>query len=232
MVFSLFSRQRANRPPPRTPPGQRIYAIGDIHGRFDLHEALIDQIVADAASSASADCVLVYLGDYVDRGPQSDRLIETLAGPPPHGFRAHYLMGNHEDLMINSLIHDKDGDVWANNGGMWHFNEDVNELRALAGRAEELPIAITIATINGHAGICHAQPPSLNWGNAREPSDRDIQIMLWSRSWVENEAWGDVEGAYITVHGHTIVDHPVKLGNALFIDTGAFHTGNLVCMEL
>ena len=117
MVFSILNPSRKEKTPPRTAVGQRLYAIGDIHGRLDLHTSLIEQIVEDAKSSSAQDHVLIYLGDYIDRGPDSRHMIETLNGPPPDGFRAHYLMGNHEDMLLQFIDGIGISRLWLNNGG-------------------------------------------------------------------------------------------------------------------
>ena len=200
----------------------RDFVIGDLHGCHDLLMEVMENIEFDKSIDR-----MFSVGDLVDRG---DKSMECLRLIDEDWF--HAVSGNHEELMVNSLIHGEDSDLWHTNGGLWHFDEDPNELRALVGRAAKLPTAMTITTISGRIGISHAQPPSLDWDDARNPTDRDIQIMRWARSWIENDAWGNVAGMHMTIHGHTIVESPVKVGNALFIDTGAVFSGKLVCMEL
>lgn len=84
-------------------PGRRVYAIGDIHGRYDLLHALHEMIAADAAESAAATRVIVYLGDYVDRGLHSRDVIEYLLGDPMPDFESVHLLGNHEFAMREFL---------------------------------------------------------------------------------------------------------------------------------
>ena len=69
----------ADRPPAAIPPGQRVYAVGDIHGRRDLFEALVAAIEADDARCGSADTTVVLLGDLVDRGADSAGVIDSRA---------------------------------------------------------------------------------------------------------------------------------------------------------
>ena len=86
------------------PEGQLLYAVGDIHGRRDLLEALLGRIEADARNSRqSKRRTLVFLGDYVDRGPDSRGVVETLIGGLPQGFETHFLKGNHEAILLNFL---------------------------------------------------------------------------------------------------------------------------------
>jgi serine/threonine protein phosphatase 1 len=80
--------------PARVPPGHCVYAIGDIHGRADLLEQMHQLIAADAAGlTPGTDRVIVYLGDYVDRGPESRRVVDLLIRYRPEGFRAVHLLG-------------------------------------------------------------------------------------------------------------------------------------------
>ena len=87
--------------------GTRVYAIGDIHGRRDMLEELHEQIIEDAHRSATPHKVAVYLGDYVDRGPDSREVVDYLIQEPLPGFTSVHLMGNHEARYqiktINSL---------------------------------------------------------------------------------------------------------------------------------
>ena len=99
------------RLPPRVPDGERVYAVGDIHGRADLLAQLQEQIVADAAGRPPARQTIIYLGDYVDRGPQSPVVIDRLIDAPLAGFTSIHLLGNHEDIMLR--FHDGDVSVAA-----------------------------------------------------------------------------------------------------------------------
>ena len=106
------------RLPPRVPDGERVYAVGDIHGRADLLAQLQEQILADAAGRPPARQTIVYLGDYVDRGPQSPVVIDRLIDAPLAGFASIHLLGNHEDIMLR--FHDGDVSVaasWLQYGG-------------------------------------------------------------------------------------------------------------------
>ena len=116
-MFGSRDRLKA-RLPPRVPDGERVYAVGDIHGRADLLAQLQDQILADAAGRAPARQTVVYLGDYVDRGPQSPVVIDRLIDAPLAGFTSVHLLGNHEDIMLR--FHDGDVSVaasWLQYGG-------------------------------------------------------------------------------------------------------------------
>ena len=96
----------------------RIYAIGDVHGRLDLLEELYERILEHAVQNSAPRLVLLHLGDYVDRGPNSKGVIlRIMAGLP--GFEMIALKGNHEELMLEFLEEGSGDalDVWLTNGG-------------------------------------------------------------------------------------------------------------------
>ena len=99
------------------PTGERVYAIGDIHGCLELLHELRQKIVADAASRPIQHNTVVYLGDYIDRGRNSKGVLDLLIREPLEGFESVHLMGNHEAFMRNFL---RDGGYpmnWLWNGG-------------------------------------------------------------------------------------------------------------------
>src|SRR5215472_14676124 len=125
-MFRGFARRPKDGPSfagaAAVPPGRRIYAIGDIHGRADLLDRLTQLIVADAAARSevvpAAAPVLVHLGDYVDRGTRSREVLDRLIAGPPPGFTAVHLLGNHERAMLQFLDDTAIGPGWFAYGGM------------------------------------------------------------------------------------------------------------------
>jgi serine/threonine protein phosphatase 1 len=100
------------------PEGECIYAVGDIHGRADLLLQLIEIIEKDAAMlPAGTDIKLVFLGDYIDRGLQSRQVVDLFLGPRLAGVETIYLMGNHEEALLNFLQDASFGEQWAQYGG-------------------------------------------------------------------------------------------------------------------
>ena len=115
--------------PATLPPGQRIYAVGDVHGCLDQLDAMHRAIAADLRarpiaaglhSGPNDDSVVIHLGDYIDRGPDSAGVIARLIAPfPVAGVRVVNLMGNHEDLLLGALEgRRREIEVWMINGGM------------------------------------------------------------------------------------------------------------------
>ena len=102
---------------PRTPVGVRIYAIGDIHGRADLLEDALKRIDTDLANSPTSVSVEVFLGDYIDRGPESRRVLDQLVARK----RTHqtvFLKGNHETFLMDFIVDPTILAAWERLGGL------------------------------------------------------------------------------------------------------------------
>ncbi|MEG8039304.1 metallophosphoesterase family protein [Sphingomonas sp. LR60] len=109
MLKKLFRSSRVVSGPAFAPEaGSRIYAIGDIHGcRFEL-EQLLEMIDADDAARGAAETTLIFLGDLVDRGPDSAGVIARLMQLAQERPRVRFLKGNHEELFLHALDGAKD----------------------------------------------------------------------------------------------------------------------------
>lgn len=197
------------------------FIVGDMHGHYDLFQEQLERIEFNPEVDR-----MFSVGDLIDRGPESLKCLTLIDEP---WFYA--VIGNHEDMMLHaehsytSQIH------WMRNGGTWAGeidNETLNEWRV---KIEKLPIAITVETIHGDVGICHAQPPSNDWADAQREDPYTQEGMIWGREIIRMPEY-TVEGVYKTVHGHTPVKEVVARGNVVFIDTGAFATGNLTVLNL
>src|SRR4051812_39786018 len=116
MLGKLFSR-RGPTAPPRVPADSRIYAVGDVHGRLDLLRGINQLIHEDAYARQAPRNVVVYLGDYVDRGPASADVIDHLMDEPLPGFTVIHLAGNHEDTLLRFLSEPQIADLWLTFGG-------------------------------------------------------------------------------------------------------------------
>lgn len=236
---------RGRRPSPREPqaaiPGdQRIYAIGDIHGRLDLLEQLVERIAADDAGRGASDTTLIFLGDLVDRGPQSAQVVEYLMQleqrRAPGSTR--FLLGNHEEVFLAALEDEKALRFFIRIGGKEtilsygiaaeRYNSlDYADLRAelqaqvpaehvaFVSRFEDLILVGDYAFV--HAGI----RPS-------EPLDRQrAKDLRWIREeFIEHS--GPLEK--LIVHGHTITADVEVTPNRIGLDTGAYASGKLTAM--
>ncbi len=228
----------------RIPPGIRIYAIGDIHGRLDLLHALLGMILAREAESPSQHPALIFLGDYVDRGPDSRGVIDFLLNELPDEFQKIFLRGNHEAMLLGALENPDIFDVWATNGGIasaqsYGVNVAVaksysaEQTASILGQLEQLIPqshyeflrALQLWAKVGdyffvHAGVRPGIP-------LREQFESDCLFI--------RDEFLRHEGRFekIIVHGHTPVRTPDIRQNRIGIDTGAVFTGRLtaLCLE-
>ena len=225
------------------PDGTLIYAVGDIHGQLRLLDDLIEQIVADALKvTGLRRRVLVFVGDYIDRGPDSSGVIERLISGLPEGFDAHCLMGNHEAILLDFLDDPTLLEHWLTNGAeatlaSYHvkapsFDAPIAEfvlrrdhfLAALPPShldfLRNLPLSVTLGGYHFvHAGI----RPGV-------PLDRQARRdALWiRRGFLDN----DEDFGCVVVHGHTPGPEPVERSNRIGIDTGAWVNGRLTALRL
>lgn len=236
-------RSRRNRAETAAAPaGTRIYAIGDVHGRLDLLKALLRQIEEDDRALPPAEMHVVMLGDLIDRGPDSAGVIELLLDRPADFGQFHFIVGNHEEAMIQSLEEGADPHKveWLRYGGRetlrsYGVPDDVFEMRGSL-MSDELRRYVPQAHVDFvrgfeetlilgdylfvHAGIRPGKPLS-----------RQLRKdFLWIRDEFLNDDKSD--HGHIVVHGHTIAREPVFTPNRIGIDTGAYATGVLTALVL
>ncbi|GJE54714.1 MULTISPECIES: metallophosphoesterase family protein [Methylobacterium] len=196
------------------------YAIGDIHGCADLLDALLEKIDAHAACRARK---LVFLGDYIDRGPDSARVIETLRKLQWREEEAVVcLMGNHEAMLLKTLQERGALDLWLQNGGA--------ETLAAFGAAgpEELPGDV----LDWIEALPTLHEDALRWyvhagfRPEAEVPDPDIETRLWIREPFLSEPHDF--GRHV-VHGHTPLSDTRAEVHAYRtnLDTGAVYGGAL-----
>ena len=246
----LFLRRRApairrsdwHPAPGWAPEGERIYAVGDVHGRLDLAQMLADAIADEQRSLAPLRPTLVFLGDYVDRGPESCAVIDWLIEDPLPSFERVLLRGNHEDWFEGFLTDASVGPSWLYCGGVETLasygvaaalgENDPRRLRALqADLAAALPEshraflrALEFYRTIGrylfvHAGIRPGVPLA-----RQSPDD-----LLWIR---DSFLHATADHGHVVVHGHTIAGEAEIRANRIGIDTGAFATNVLTCLVL
>ena len=218
---------------------QRVYAIGDIHGRLDLLLLLEALIAEDLEQFPVERPGICYLGDYIDRGPDSRGVIDHLARPPEDGIERICLLGNHEDRFLGFLADPMLGEAWFGYGAaaaMASYGVDAPE-RPSFSQLERLQKTLALALPEPHRHFLENLALSLSWQGylfvhagirpGRPPEDQDPHDLIWIRdpflSSTENF------GLRI-VHGHAISAEPEVKPNRIGIDTGAYRSGRLTAL--
>lgn len=237
----MFGRRRKVRARPRTPCGQRAYAIGDVHGRLDLLDQLLGMIEADLRTRVPRTTMLVFLGDLIDRGPNSSGVVDRLRTLRMDNVRICFLAGNHEEVLLR-LLRGERGLLasWVRFGGaecLASYGVDPAELATFdEGKALS---TIKQAVPEAHASFIASFADTLSFGDylfvhagIRPRVDLSLQALAdlrWIRSpFLEDET----DHGQVVVHGHTISDSVEWRSNRIGIDTGAYRTGILTALGL
>lgn len=220
-------------------PGQRVYAIGDIHGRLDLFDLLLAEIEMDSAARGAAQTTLVLLGDLIDRGPESRGVVDRAMALVAAG-NTRVLAGNHEEMLLSSLEDPETLRHFLRHGGketlfsygLPQSDYSRSNLEDLHARLPDLVPQAHIDFMRAmedrivvddylfvHAGIRPGVPVA-------EQTTSDLR-------WIRREFLDHTDAHdHLVVHGHTITDAPVMLPNRIGIDTGAFASGRLTALGI
>ena len=231
-----------NKPEPihvGLPLNHRLYCVGDIHGCLNLLQEVHRKIALDALAFNGAK-LLVYLGDYVDRGLHSRQVIDCLLENNFPDFGKVFLLGNHEQVLLQFLL-GKDASIahdWFRFGGLSTLlsygvnvrgvptSKDIDRLRHEF--SEKLPAAhlhffqdlVLNYQIGGYFFVHAGVKPKVKLPRQK------AQDMLWIR---EEFLFSPVFHGRVIVHGHSVTDEPEILHNRIGLDTGAYSSGNLTC---
>ena len=220
--------------PGSLPPGHRVYAIGDIHGCAERLWALHAAIAADLAERPTDAPLLLHVGDYVDRGPDSAGVVARLAaGDPIPGLPTVNLMGNHERTMIDALegIGPSATD-WMISGGRealasWGGDPDApRNTWPAAVPAAHLDFLRGLALSHRVGGYLFVHA-GIRPGIAIE--EQSAQDLLTIRN---SFLYSEQRFGAVVVHGHTPRIAPEVRFNRIGIDTGAVFGGKLTCAVL
>ncbi|WP_246347554.1 metallophosphoesterase family protein [Brevundimonas basaltis] len=247
MILKLLkSRPRTVLTPPAVPvvpPGMLIWAIGDVHGRLDLLKPLVEAILIDASETPADRKMVIFLGDYVDRGPDSRGVLQYLVDLTSFsGIEWRFLKGNHEEAMLNFLVDPTTGGRWCEYGGdatllsyglrppnLRHRAEgwarvsaDLHHKMTASEREflENLELSVSIGDyFFAHAGARPGQPLD-------RQSQRDL---MWIRgSFLDS----DVAFNKVVVHGHTPTPAVYVDQRRIGVDTKAYDSDMLTALRL
>jgi serine/threonine protein phosphatase 1 len=221
---------------PSGAPGKRCYAVGDVHGRLDLLQELLDRIALHDAERPPRDTAIVLLGDLIDRGPKSSEVVEFVRTFRPSRGRLYVLLGNHEELMLRAL----DGDLeafnsWMINGGvatMRSYGVDTTNLEGL--ELEDFRRRVASKIPPSHVSFLKAAADSIRFGDyflvhagirpGRNLEEQLATDLRWIRgAFLRSEA----DHGVVVVHGHSQTAQIEERPNRIGVDTGAYHSGVL-----
>lgn len=245
MLSTLFRKKARPAAPtaPAVPDGLAVWAIGDIHGRLDLLKSLMKAVLEDIKASPSQRKLVVFLGDYIDRGPDSRGVIDLLIRlSDVAGVEWHFLKGNHEEIMLRFLDDPSVGNRWCTYGGdaalaSWglkppsiahrkegwaHLSDELNH--ALTPDQRAFLNALETELMIGDYAFVHAgYRPGVPLA---DQSDGD-------RLWIRGDFLdSDVEFDKVVVHGHTPVRSVHQDRRRIAVDTKAYSSGVLTALRL
>lgn len=227
----------------RVPEGMRIYAIGDIHGGLHALRTLHRGIEEDSRQNgAGMENVIVYLGDYVDRGMHSREVIDYLLGDPMPGYGKVYLKGNHDDASLRFLEDASFGPTWFSYGGdATIFSYGVRMPANVTGperfekMREQFQLAIPPAHVDflRNLQLRHEAGDYLFVHAGVKPGKKLDEQDAFDLMWIRDEFTdSNQDFGRIVVHGHTVTEAPDIRHNRIGIDTGAYSSGILTCLIL
>ena len=241
-MFGLLQRKRGTLRPAEIPAGIRAYVIGDIHGRFDLLLRLHEDILTDAQQKPIGDLRIIYLGDYVDRGPSSREVLDFLTSAQSSKFSVTCLQGNHEAMLLRFLEDASVGPEWFAYGGLATLMSYGINLSSVGNTEEKLRAAQSALSErfpSAHKSFLESLPTHASLGDyffvhagvrpgVPLTAQKDTDLV-----WIREDflASKDFHGK-IVVHGHSYKTEPEVLPNRIGIDTGAYATGRLTCLVL
>lgn len=224
------------------PAGQRVYAVGDIHGRLDLLDELLGMIQLDSdGRGGGAETTLIFLGDLVDRGPNSRGVIDRLLSVSRQLPNSRFLLGNHDEVFLKAARGDEKALRFLTRIGgketilSYGMSEDeyltagYDELTAfLVSAVPEEHIRFLskfedYACVGGYLFVHAGLRPGVD---ITQQNGADLR-------WIRGDFLNFRKlHSHLVVHGHTISSEADVRSNRIGIDTGAFASGRLTAIGL
>lgn len=239
--MSIFNFTQSGEAGPRGAKGYRAYVVGDVHGRLDLLERLLGDIDRERKEHPTRKTLLVFLGDLIDRGPQSAEVVERLRTFSARGVRTVFLLGNHEEVLVRIL----EGDAslipnWRWFGGsecLRSYGADpdriarLNDEDAVEAVREAIP-AEHVEFLKSFVDTCRFGDYLFVHAGIRPGVSIDEQMQSDLRWIREPFLLDDTDHGCVVVHGHTISEEVEERVNRIGIDTGAYRTGVLTALAI
>lgn len=223
------------------PPGERVYAIGDVHGCLTQLDALLAMMAQDEAERGAAETTIVMLGDVVDRGPASAQVVERLIALKAEAPRTRFLKGNHEEVFLHALGGDDQAlRMFCRIGGretIMSYGVDAREYERLD--YAELAKRLLAVVPDAHRGFLDAFEDVVTIGDyafVHAGIRPNVALSLQKSSdlrWIRG-AFLDYPGRHekMIVHGHTITPEVERRAGRIGIDTGAYAGGPLTALGI
>lgn len=236
-MFNFSPRRNA----PSGARGYRAYVVGDIHGRLDLLDQLLQRIHDDLDHRPARKTLLVFVGDLIDRGPASAQVIERLRTYRRRNVRPIFLLGNHEEVLLRILVGESSLiPSWLMFGGaecLESYGVSPKTLRAMS--ADEVAAAIREAIPPTHVEFLEGFVDTCRFGNylfvhaGIRPGVELEQQRQTDLRWIrESFLFDESDHGFVVVHGHTIIPRVEERPNRIAIDTGAYRTGILTAVAI
>jgi serine/threonine protein phosphatase 1 len=226
---------------PKGAKGYRAYVVGDVHGRLDLLDDLLARVKRDWTDRPARKILLVFLGDLIDRGPQSAEVIERLRTFSAPGVKTVFLLGNHEEVLLRIL----GGDAslitnWRWFGGaecLKSYGLDPELIARLDDEAAVAAIGGAISQehqrfIGSFVDTCRFGDYLFVHAGIRPGVAMDEQVQSDLRWIREPFLLDDTDHGCVVVHGHTISPEVEERPNRIGIDTGAYRSGVLTALAI
>ncbi len=224
----------------------QVFAVGDIHGCKELLNVIHNKII-EVSKNKEGEKLLIYLGDYIDREPDIKGTIQTLIDFQPENFTKVFLLGNHEQMLLDFMAGKRNSlYIWLGNGGLEtleSYGSDMNSYidNSMELKGEELiRKQFTRLLPFSHKNFFNQLILNYEWGNyffVHAGINPDLPIekqeketMLWTRE--KNFFNPKMTCSKIIVHGHTPVEKIEKYPFRINLDTGSFYSGKLSCLKI
>ena len=221
--------------------GWRAYAVGDVHGRLDLLDQLLDKIHDDISRRPARKVLLVFVGDLIDRGPNSAQVVERLRTYRRPAVETVFLLGNHEEVLLRILAGEADLITkWRSFGGKECLESYGVDTAKLGGLTDEEALAIVRKAIPAeHVEFLQSFDDSCRFGDylfvhaGIRPGIEIDQQRQSDLRWIrEPFLFDETDHGFVVVHGHTIRSEVEMRPNRIGIDTGAYKSGVLTALAI
>ena len=224
----------------------QVFAVGDIHGCKELLNVIHNKII-EASKNKEGEKLLIYLGDYIDREPDIKGTIQTLIDFQPENFTKVFLLGNHEQMLLDFMAGKRNSlYIWLSNGGLETLESYGSDMNSYIDHSMELKDEelirkqFTRLLPFSHKNFFNQLILNYEWGNyffVHAGINPDLPIekqeketMLWTRE--KNFFNPKMTCSKIIVHGHTPVEKIEKYPFRINLDTGSFYSGKLSCLKI